>query len=130
MIGVAPMDRLRRTHPRRRCLAALLLFVGMAALAHLADAANDFTQRRVVYTLPGMERVQVQSGRYRTKDNAELPVDVYLPDVAKGERRGAVILVHGGPIPPDALPNQWGVFQSYGRLIAASGLVAVAFTHR
>jgi acetyl esterase/lipase len=116
--------------PRVQWLWVALLAV-TGASAPPADAAeDDFTQRRVVYTLPGMERVQVQSGRYRTRDNVELPVDVYLPSVAKGERRAAVILVHGGPIPPEAFPNQWGVYQSYGRLIAASGRVAIAFTHR
>jgi hypothetical protein len=34
------------------------------------------------------------------------------------------------PIPAQARPKDWGVFDSYGRMLAASGLVAIAFNHR
>jgi len=75
--------------PRAQWLWVALLAV-TGASARPADAVeDDFTQRRVVDTLPGMERVQVQAGRYRTRDDVELPVDVYLPSVAKGERLAA-----------------------------------------
>jgi acetyl esterase/lipase len=97
----------------------------------LAADEDDFTKRRVVYVRPGMDRVRVESGRYRARDGVELPFDVYSPpDGKNAARRGAVVLVHGGPVPPEARPHEWGVFQSYGRLVAASGMVAVAFTHR
>jgi dienelactone hydrolase len=58
-------------------------------------------------------------------------MDVYMPaGIGAAERRPAVILVHGGPIGPEITPHDWGVFRSYGELLAASGLVAVTFTHR
>jgi len=122
------MTRPRSLHV---CLA-LALLAGTAPLARLSSASDDdITQRQVVYSLPGMERAQVRLDHYRTRDNVELPLDVYSPsNPQKGVRPGAVILVHGGPIPPGAFPNRWGIFQSYGRLIAASGLGAVTFTHR
>ncbi len=42
-----------------------------------------------------------------------------------------MILIHGGPIPPNLLttPKDWGLFQSYGRLLGASGLAAITFNH-
>ena len=109
--------------------------LGLVVAATTGSAAGgeeaDFTKRRVVYTLPGMDRVRVESGHYRARDGVELPFDVYSPpDASRPGRWGAAILVHGGPVPPEARPHEWGVFQSYGRLVAASGMVAVAFTHR
>jgi len=111
---------------------ALVLAASAGAVGpSLAAAEDDFTKRRVVYIRPGMDRVRVESGRYRARDGVELPFDAYSPpDGAKAARRGVVVLVHGGPVPPEARPHEWGVFQSYGRLVAASGMVAVAFTHR
>jgi acetyl esterase/lipase len=124
------MREARAKGRRRARLLGLVLAAAAAGGALVADEV-EFTKRRVVYTLPGMDRVRVESGRYRARDGIELPFDVYAPpDPARPARRGAAILVHGGPVPPEARPHEWGVFQSYGRLVAASGMVAVAFTHR
>jgi dienelactone hydrolase len=43
-----------------------------------------------------------------------------------------VLFVHGGPVPPDLplAPKDWGVYEGYGALAAASGLVGVTFNHR
>jgi acetyl esterase/lipase len=97
-----------------------------------ARAQDDFTKKRVVLTLPGMDRVSVKQGlRYRAADKTELPLDVYSPaGLRPEERRPAVVLIHGGPIDAAALPNEWGQYESYGRILAASGLAAVAFKHR
>jgi acetyl esterase/lipase len=114
-----------------RAFAFLLAVGGQALGPAFAAGEDDFTKRRVVYVRPGMDRVRVESGRYRARDGVELPFDVYSPpDGAKSARRGAVVLVHGGPVPPEARPHEWGVFQSFGRLVAVSGLAAVTFTHR
>jgi acetyl esterase/lipase len=59
-------------------------------------------------------------------------MDVYLPPASTsfaGQRRGAVLLIHGGA-GPETEPKDWGIYQSWGRLVAASGLVGVTFTHR
>lgn len=57
-------------------------------------------------------------------------MDVYLPpDLAKAEKRPAVIFIHGG-VKTEYTPKDWGIYTSWGRLIAASGLVGVTFTHR
>ena len=59
-------------------------------------------------------------------------MDVYTPAGANsGKLLPAVLFVHGGPVPADMQPpKDWPFFQSYGELVAASGLVAITFNHR
>lgn len=95
-------------------------------------------EARVVHTVPGMDAVETRRDLvYKTAGDASLLMDVYLPaGLAADERRGAVLFVHGGPLPPSGLPagfpkpKNWGTFVSYGELVAASGLVAATFNHR
>jgi dienelactone hydrolase len=56
-------------------------------------------------------------------------VDYYLP--ASTEPTGAVVLVHGGPIPADRSvgPRDWPAYVGYGSLLASSGLVAAMLEH-
>ena len=83
----------------------------------------------VVYTLPGMDAVRVIPNlTYSNVDNPHLLMDVYLPEVY-ARRSPVVVLIHGGS-KPEYRAKDWGVFKSWGRLIAASGMVGVAFTHR
>jgi len=68
---------------------------------------------------------------YRKIGEAPLKMDVYAPsDLGEGERRPAVVFVHGGPVPAIGSVKDWGVFVSYGQLAAASGFVGVTFNHR
>lgn len=87
----------------------------------------------LVYTTSGMDAVEVTRGLvYRKDGNISLEMDVYRPPNLKAnERRPAVIFLHGSTslamFPP---PTTWGVYQSYGRLMGASGLIGVTFNHR
>jgi acetyl esterase/lipase len=87
--------------------------------------------RPVVYRLPDMDRVRVISNlKYSDVENPYLLMDVYLPPSLKPhERRPVVVFIHGGA-GPEHKPKDWGMFQSWGRLVAAAGMVAVMFTHR
>ena len=91
---------------------------------------------RLVYSVPGMDRVKVDRDiSYKQIDATQLKMDVYRPpDLSETNLRPAVIFVHGGYLPADlpvkALPKEWGVFVSYGQLVAASGLVGITFNHR
>jgi acetyl esterase/lipase len=87
---------------------------------------------RIVYTVPGMEAVTVRRDLvYRTAGQTELKMDVYCPaGMREGSGAPVVILVHGGPLSMAMSPKDWGVFVSYGELLAASGLAAVTFNHR
>jgi dipeptidyl aminopeptidase/acylaminoacyl peptidase len=85
----------------------------------------------VVYRLPGMETVRVvRDLKYSDVDNPHLLMDVYLPGESSGSGRHPVVfLIHGGAA-PEYRAKDWGVFQSWGRLVAASGMIGIAFTHR
>jgi acetyl esterase/lipase len=83
----------------------------------------------VMVTLPGMDKVRI----WREIDYAKSPdqfvrMDVYAPPGKLG-KRGAVLFIHGG-VSTKGQAKDWGIYQSWGRLAAASGLVGVTFTHR
>ena len=85
----------------------------------------------VVYNVPGIDRVRIdQNLRYTPTADANIAMDIYRPpEHAISEKRPAVIFIHGGA-KTEWSPKDWGRFKSWGRLIAASGFVAVTFTHR
>ncbi len=97
-----------------------------------APAPGDPLRRPVVYRISGMDEVEVQRDLvYRRGEGVDLTMDVYVPpDLPEGERLAGVVFVHGGPVPLSAQPKNWGVFVSYGELMAASGLVGVTLNHR
>lgn len=83
----------------------------------------------VMVTLPGMDKVRL----WREIDYAKSPdpfvrMDIYAPPGKLG-KRGAVLFIHGG-VPTKGQAKDWGIYQSWGRLAAASGLVGVTFTQR
>jgi acetyl esterase/lipase len=91
----------------------------------------DLVNAPVVFELPGMQDVQVLSNlRYSSEEDPNLLMDVYAPPVRKnGERLPLMLMIHGGA-GAQFRAKDWGVFQSWGRLFAAAGMVAVTFTHR
>jgi hypothetical protein len=56
-------------------------------------------------------------------------IDLYVPGAE--DPVPAVILVHGGPVAPDAevTPRDWPVFAGYGSLLAAGGVMGVMLDH-
>lgn len=112
---------------------ALTLIAGpvMAQNPPIPPEVIAAARRPVVMTLPGMDKVQVTKDlRYSDRTEPHLAMDVYRPaGLTAGERRAAVIFIHGGG-PPGAPMKEMGVYTSYGRLMAAQGLVGVTFTHR
>jgi acetyl esterase/lipase len=109
---------------------ALFLLLGGAALAP-AEPPEGLLTKRIVYTVPGMDRVRVERDLvYREINDLKFTFDVYSPR-GKAKPRPAVVLIHGGPLPADwPPPTQWGVYRSYAELLAASGFVGVVFNHR
>jgi len=118
-------------------------FVAGTAMVLLGSAARGegpmppptpppITQMPVVYRVPGMDQARVRKNLvYRTVGETSLELDVYSsPDAGAAARRPAVILVHGGPIPPGARPKDWALFVDYGRMLAVSGFTAVTLNHR
>jgi acetyl esterase/lipase len=114
---------------------ALVMVTG--SLIAAACSGQDVLKKPVVYTVPGMDSVQVTRGIvYRTDGDVSLQMDVYRPpNLQKNERRPAVLFLHGGANISKApaqfpAPTEWGVYQSYGRLMGASGLIGVTFNQR
>jgi acetyl esterase/lipase len=101
-------------------------------MARATPPFEEVVKMRVVYRLPGMEAVAVRRNLvYKTAGEVRLEMDVYAPPGLKpGERRPAVVFVHGGPVPPGTPTKGMGVFVSYGELAGASGFVGITFNHR
>jgi acetyl esterase/lipase len=78
-----------------------------------------------------MNEVQIEKDiGYKPETGSELKLDIYTPPkLKKGEKRPAVFFIHGGT-PLENRPKDWGVFASWGKLVGASGMVGVVFTHR
>lgn len=90
-----------------------------------------------VYSVPGMDKVQVLHDvvykRMRgEKGDAELKFDIYTPaDATAGKHYPLVVLISGGGL--EGAPMDWrdaGIYQAYGRILAASGLIAIPYTKR
>lgn len=92
---------------------------------------REIVMMPVVYRIAGMDKVTVKSDlKYTSVNNPNLLMDVYSPpNLAKNERRPAVIFIHGGA-GAETTPKDWGIYTSWGRLIGASDLIGVTFTHR
>ena len=119
-------------------LFLIILVVGILSPQTKAVFAQDDqsdeaqkVMKPVVYRVPGMDKVKVvENLKYTKTDDPNILMDVYLPpDLTKGEKRPAVIFIHYAA-KPEYTPKDWGIFTSWGRIIAASGLVGVNFTNR
>jgi dienelactone hydrolase len=106
----------------------VLVVGGLAALAYFVDGGPG----AIVYRVSGMEQVGVRKDIiYRRDGKDELGLDLFLPSgAAPAEGWPCVVLIHGGPIAPGTNPKDWQAFESFGRVLAASGLAAVTFNHR
>jgi len=102
------------------------------------DTLDDhISKKRVEYDMPGTDRVTVRSDvEFSGADGDRLTMDLYYPpDVAPGARTPAVVIVAGYPDPGvkrfiGCLAKEMGSTVSWSRLIAASGMVAIAYTNR
>src|SRR5260370_41472156 len=112
--------------------AALIAALALAGTAFVHKQSTELQDppwlkellpKRVVYTVPGMDGVKAKSNlTYKRVGDPELKMDAYSPpDIAAGDRHPAVVFIHGGYLPPNLLtkPKDWGVFVSYGQLLAA-----------
>ncbi|HSP13437.1 MAG TPA: alpha/beta hydrolase [Thermoanaerobaculia bacterium] len=85
--------------------------------------------RPLLLKVPGSENVRVlRDVAYAQTPAGALLADVYLPPLTR--KAPMVIFIHGGVPAGVPRPKEWGFFQSWGRTVAASGLVAIAFNHR
>jgi acetyl esterase/lipase len=91
--------------------------------------AEDLFAKLTVLPPPVGARVR-RDRIYRTDDRGDLLLDAYLPAAGRGPWP-AVLLINGDAEEPViARAKDWGVYRSYGELLAARGLVGVPFNHR
>jgi acetyl esterase/lipase len=85
----------------------------------------------VVYLLPGMDAVAVHANlKYSEVDNPFLLMDIYTPASSSENAAFPIVILLHGAAGAQYKPKDWGLFRSWGRLIAAAGMLAVVFTHR
>jgi len=95
--------------------------------------AAEIKKKFVVYSIPGVERAQVRANIvYKSVDNEDLLLDAYYPaGFAFDKSLPAVLFIHGdGPKEMVQDVKDDGQYISWGRLVAASGLVGLPFNHR
>ena len=98
---------------------------------------EELYKMALVYSVPGEDQAQVQRDIvYKSVEGSagklELKLDVYTPrDTRPADRFPAVVLISGGGAEdPKHDFRDAGVYLSYGRVLAASGFVAITFNKR
>jgi acetyl esterase/lipase len=111
-------------------LVALLAMLSAAPNGPTTEAPDARVSRPVALTVQGADRVQVLTDRPYGQGDRLHRFDAYLPERKSGSAP-VVLLLHGGvgaDVP--VRPKDWGLFRSWGKLVAASGYVAIVFNHR
>lgn len=103
----------------------------------MSEDPAQIIHRPVRFRLPGMDEVSVEPDLpFPGSDGKPLALDLYSPAGAgRSARLPAVVFVSGYPDPGmeamlGAKLKDWGSYQSWARLVAASGMVAVTYTNR
>ena len=100
---------------------------------HRVRPEHDLHSYGVTLTVPGMDRVRVvREVTYKTVAGNALQMDLYFPpNGTRDKALPAVVFINGvGDFPRSPKLRTWGQYTSWPRLIAASGMVAVAFDAR
>jgi hypothetical protein len=118
---------------RRAPLALLaILPTALLGLPPAPHPEHDVVEQEVVYRVPGMDRVTVRKDvGYVKTEGGELQLDLsYPPDFRPGLTRPAVVFINGVGSTPRSSLKEWGIYKSWGRLVAASGWIGVTFDSR
>src|SRR5207248_7279654 len=97
-------------------------FLFLVLLAAAADAMAQGVSRPVALQVPAMDAVRIQRDLVYTPEGRRL--DAYAPP--RAGRFPVVMLLHGGvPDEVPVRPKDWGLYRSWGKLLAASGFATV-----
>lgn len=116
------MYAMRKTTRLLNNLLATLIF-GLSTV--LPAQAQDIFSDLIVYSVPGMDDVRVERDiLYKMQgDTLTKRFDVYYPEEAIGDLHPVVLFVNAGGLEV----RRWGVYRSWGRLVAASGMAGVNY---
>ncbi len=107
-------------------LKRILIYSALiSGLAVDAAQAQELLRQPIVYSVPGMDDVQVRRDIvFRTSgDSVEYKLDLYRPSGRTQEAAAVVVFVNAGGLDV----RSWRQYTSWGRLSAASGLAAVTY---
>ena len=91
---------------------------------------EEIVNAPVVLKVPGTSDVKVLADLRYSEADPHLFMDVFSPPATKsGDRHPVVMFIHGGA-GSASRPKDWGLYKSWGRTVATSGLTAVTFNHR
>jgi acetyl esterase/lipase len=122
-------------YERRPSLLLATLLIGCGALEAGAQGSRQKTYEEivnapVVLKVQGTDAVKVQADLRYSQADPHLFMDVFSPPGTKaGDKHPVVMFIHGGA-GSASRPKDWGLYKSWGRLVAASGFTAVTFNHR
>jgi dienelactone hydrolase len=109
---------------RDALLLAVLVPAVLPASAQQPTRPHDVTTYPVVVSVPGMDETRVARGiHYAGEGDRALTLDVTYPGGAARARWPAVVFVNG----VGGRLNDWEIYKSWARLVAAHGLAAVTF---
>ena len=120
---------------QKQVYAAVLVLAQVATTSALAqDAAEqkrsplDATTWGVVYDVPATAQVKVtRNVPYLSDAKGTQVIDIYSPpDLKAGEKRPAVVFLNAVGDRPDSKAKDWGIYQTWPRLVAAHGLIGVS----
>lgn len=114
-----------------RTILVLVILPAAAALAQNSSPMRsplDTIGWGVVYDVPATKNVKVRRDvPYLQDERGRLAVDIYLPpDLKAGEIRPAVVFINAIGDRGDNKIKDWGIYQSWPRLVAAHGLIGVS----
>ena len=113
-----------------RVVASMCAASSIGAQERPQKSFEEIVNAPVVLELPGMAEVKVRGNLRYSAADPNLLLDVYSPpSMKRGVKYPVVLFIHGGA-GAVSRPKDWGIYQSWGRLAAASGLIGVTFTHR
>ena len=119
---------------RRSTLLISVLAAGLALEAGAQGARQksyeEIVNAPVVLKVLGTDAVKVRADLRYSQADPHLFMDVFSPPGTKaGDKHPVVMFIHGGA-GSASRPKDWGLYKSWGRLVAASGFTAVTFNHR
>ena len=118
---------------RRTALAALIASQLLSAGPAMAQRRPDLLNDKCVLQLPGMDKVIVRPGLpFKTVGERRLEFDLYLPPESKPKVGAAppLVIFANGVGDPEIPLKSWGIYKSWARLTAVSGMAAVLHNSR
>lgn len=119
------------TRHRVTRLGAVLAATIATITPSLAQRRPDLLNDKCVLSLPGMDQVQTRADiPFKTVGDRRLTFDLYLPPGVRPATPPPVVVFANGVGDPEIPLKNWGIYKSWARLAAVSGMAAVLHNSR